>query len=214
MGVNRDASLFCPAPDSGLVARRGGVAPPGRSGSAARRIDASSGGPDRRSLRHSKSGHGRNSCRSQPACGRLRRGTAAPTPPRHGMAEYQVDLRNVCRDIDPACVPGTVWGTASSQTAKFRSRRRACLLIPARSQPASRCRVSRWRCSPAGNGGDQRDARHSRDFTHPLRTHRTSGCRRHFRPLDSSRRINADSGRHRQQALYSMMVWRSRCLTW
>jgi hypothetical protein len=26
----------------------------------------------------------------------------------------QVDERHDCRDIDPACVPSTVWGTASS----------------------------------------------------------------------------------------------------
>ena len=32
-----------------------------------------------------------------------------------------VDERHDCRDIGPACVPSTVWGTASSRTAKFRS---------------------------------------------------------------------------------------------
>jgi hypothetical protein len=110
VGVNRDASLFRRAPGSGLVARHAAAAPPGRSGSAVRRIEVTAAGPDRRSLRHSKSGRGRSSCRSPPACDSLRRGTAAPTPPRHGMAEHQVDLRHGCRDIGPACVPSTVWG--------------------------------------------------------------------------------------------------------
>jgi hypothetical protein len=51
--------------------------------------------------------------------------------PRHETPTRPVDERHDCQDIGPAYVPGTVWGTASSQTAKFRSRRRACLLIPA-----------------------------------------------------------------------------------
>jgi hypothetical protein len=96
-----------------------------------------------------------------------------------GVGPHQADLRHDCWDIGPACVPGTVWDTASSQTAKFRSRRCACLLIPASSQPAGRCRVSRQRCSPAGSGVDQRDARHSSNF-------RSSGRKRHFRPSDRS----------------------------
>ena len=51
--------------------------------------------------------------------------------PRHEKPTRLVDERHDCQDIGPAYVPGTVWGTASSQTAKFRSRRRACRLIPA-----------------------------------------------------------------------------------
>jgi hypothetical protein len=51
--------------------------------------------------------------------------------PRHEKPTRLVDERHDCQDIGPAYVPGTVWGAASSQTAKFRSRRRACRLIPA-----------------------------------------------------------------------------------
>ena len=58
--------------------------------------------------------------------------------PRHETLTRLVDERHDCQDIGPAYVPGTVWGTASSQTASSRSRRRACLLIPASYQPASR----------------------------------------------------------------------------
>ncbi len=32
-----------------------------------------------------------------------------------------MDERHDCQDIGPAYVPSTVWGTASSRTAKFRS---------------------------------------------------------------------------------------------
>jgi hypothetical protein len=124
-GVNRDASLFRRAPGSGLVARHAAAVPTGRPGSAARRFAATAAGPAAHTLRHSKSGRGRSSCRSPSGCDSPRRGTASPMQPRHGMAEHQVDLRHGCRDIGPACVPGTVWGTASSLTAKFRSRRRA-----------------------------------------------------------------------------------------
>lgn len=134
-GVNRDASLFCSAPDSGLVARHGGTALWRCCGSAVRRPSASGAGPAGRSLRRSRFGRGRSSYRSRPACGSPRRGTAAPTPLRHGMPDRLVDLRHDCRDIGPACVPGTVWGTASSLTAKFRSRRRACPSREVKSYP-------------------------------------------------------------------------------
>ena len=32
-----------------------------------------------------------------------------------------MDERHDCRNTDAACVPSTVWGTASNVTAKFRS---------------------------------------------------------------------------------------------
>jgi hypothetical protein len=126
-GVNRDASLFCSAPDSGLGVPRGGGVLWGYCGSVVRRTSASGAGPAGRSLRRSRFGHDHSSYRSRPACGSPRRGTAAPTPPRREMAERLVDVRHHCGDSGPACVPGTVWGTASGLTAKFRSRRRAYL---------------------------------------------------------------------------------------
>jgi hypothetical protein len=141
-GVNRDASLFYRASGSDFVARHAAAALPDRSGNAGRRTEASRAGLAGRNPRHNKSGRDRSSCRSQPAAGSPRRGTAVPTLPRHGAPTRLVDERHDCQDIGPAYVPGTVWGTASSQTAKFRSRRRACLLIPTSSQPASRRRVS------------------------------------------------------------------------
>jgi hypothetical protein len=126
-GVNPDASLFYRAPGSGLVERRGGVAPMDHFGSAVRPTGPPGAEPAARNRRRNRFGRGRSSYRSRPACGSPRRGTAAPTPPRHATPTRRVDERHDCQDIGSAYVPGTVWGTASSLTAKFRSRRRACL---------------------------------------------------------------------------------------
>ena len=105
--MNRDASLFCSGTGSGLVARRGGVALSDYCGSAVPRPVARHAGLAGHNLRRNRFGHGRSNHRSRPACGSARRGTAALTPPRHEMPEGLVDLRHDCRDIGPACVPGT-----------------------------------------------------------------------------------------------------------
>lgn len=124
--MNPDASLFCPAPGNGLGEPRGGVAPMGHFGSAGRHTGPRGAEPAARNLQRNSFARGRSSYRSRPACGSPRRRTAAPTPPRHGTPIRLVDERHDCQDIGSAYVPGTVWGTASSLTAKFRSRRRAC----------------------------------------------------------------------------------------
>jgi hypothetical protein len=188
-GVNHDASLFCSAPGNGLVARRGGGALSGYCGSAVRRSSASGAAPAGRSLRHNRFGRDRSNYRSRPACGSPRRGTAALTPPRHEMAERLVDLRHHCGDIDPACVPGTVWGTASSLTAKFRSRRRAYPLKRDQFYPpiaaAPACSHAPERCYPA-----RTRHHHSIKSSNPR-------APRHFRPSEPLRRIDADSDSHR-----------------
>jgi hypothetical protein len=145
-GVNHDASLFCSAPDSGLVARHGGGALRRYCGSAVRRTSASSDGPAGRNLRRNRFGRGRNSYRSRPACGSPRRGTAAPTLPRHERAERQVDLRHDCRDIGPACVPGT--GVGHGVELKPPSSDLGAVLAPQERQvlPASRRRASLRPC--------------------------------------------------------------------
>ena len=114
VGVNRDASLFCRAPGSDPVARHGGVAPPDHSGSAGRRTGPRGAGRAERSPRHNKSGHGRSSCRSAPGPGSRRIETAALMPRRRDRnRDRHMDDRHDCRDTVPACVPSTVWGTAS-----------------------------------------------------------------------------------------------------
>jgi hypothetical protein len=66
-----------------------------------------------RSRRHSKSGRGRNSCRSAPGPGSAHTGTAGPIllpdRPRQSMDGIRRGWNTA-----PACVLGTVWGTASN----------------------------------------------------------------------------------------------------
>jgi hypothetical protein len=147
VGVNCDASLFYRATGSDLGARHDDVAPTDYFGSAVRRTGPRGAGPAARNLQRNRFARGRSSYRSPPACDSPRRETAAPTPPRYETAEHPVDLCDVCRDVCPACVPSTVRGTASSLTAKFRSRRRAC---PSRkaSLTQQRRRVSLQSMSP------------------------------------------------------------------
>jgi hypothetical protein len=190
-GVNPDASLFYRAPGIDLVERGGGVAPMDHFGNAVRHTEANSAGLAGSSLRHNKSGRDRSSRRSQPAADSPRRGTAAPTLPRHGTPTRVVDERHDCQGIGPAYLPGTVRGTASSQTAKFRSRRRACLLIP-----TSRRRVSPQWCSSAHAWRPtRRPSRHQ--FQTPLRTYRTSRGRPHRRPSRVARRLDAGRASYR-----------------
>jgi hypothetical protein len=90
-----------------------------------------------------------------------------------------------------AC-PARVWGTASSQTAKFRSRRRACPsreAVLADSAAASAC-------------GPCRQTVVTQPGTRPSPNHQFQKSRtgRHIRTSDISRRIHADSGSHRQRA--------------
>ncbi len=119
--MNPDASRFCAAPGSAAPAPHAPAAPGGSSDSAVRRHVGSGGGHDARTRRRSRSGHGRNGRRSAPGCDSPRTQTAGLTGHRHGpIGKPPVDQRLDCRDTGSACVPSTVWGTASSKTAKFR----------------------------------------------------------------------------------------------
>jgi hypothetical protein len=195
--VNRDASLFCRAPGSGLGARHGDVAPSDHFGNAVRHTEASSVGLAGRSPRHNKFGPGRSSCRSAPASDSPRKGTAALMLPRHETPTRLVDERHDCQDIGLAYVPGTVWGTASSQTAKFRSRRRACLLIPKTTtrhsaRQSARAPISRTTTSTAER---RASAQHRQPRLTSLCPPRANTGK--TEPASIPRRIKADSGRHR-----------------
>jgi hypothetical protein len=118
--VNRDASLFCRAPGSDLVARHGGVAPSDHSGNAVRHTEASGVGLAQRSPRHNIFGPGRSSCRSAPASDSPRKGTAALISRRYGRnRDRHMDDRRDCRDTAPACVPSTCGARRRCGTAKF-----------------------------------------------------------------------------------------------
>jgi len=66
-----------------------------------------------RSRRHSKSGRGRNSCRSAPGPGSAHTGTAGPSLPPNRPRQSMDGVRRGWNTA-PACVLGTVWGTASN----------------------------------------------------------------------------------------------------
>ena len=121
-GVNRDASLSCRAPGSDVPAQHGRAVHGGWFGSAIRQHANCDAGPVAHNRRGNRFAHGRSSCRSAPGTGIPRTHTAGLTPRRHRrIGRHHVDERHYCRDTRPACVPGTVWGTAPSVTAKFRS---------------------------------------------------------------------------------------------
>ncbi len=73
-----------------------------------------------RSRRRSKSGRGRNTCRSAPAPDSGHTGTAGPPLPPDRPREGMDGIRSGWNTA-PACVLGTVWGTASNRTWRFRS---------------------------------------------------------------------------------------------
>jgi hypothetical protein len=68
-----------------------------------------------RSLRRSKPDRGRNSCKSEPGRGTPRTETAWLAALRLvRIRRRHVDELRDSQDNDPACVPSTVWGAASS----------------------------------------------------------------------------------------------------
>ncbi len=133
VGVNRDASLFCAAPGSGVAARHAAVVRSARFGSAVRPAATSLGAPAGRKHQCNKPARGRNSCIPRPGHGSRRTRKTVLMQPRRGLPRTeQVDERHVCRDIAPACVlPSTVWGTALSHNRQVQNRRRACPSIRA-----------------------------------------------------------------------------------
>ncbi len=106
--VNRDASLFCVWPGSAGSAPRARAVPDGWPGNARQPPAGCADGRAARSLRRSRSGHGRKSYRSGPGPGIRHRGTGAPRWHPDRIDESGLDFRRVWRDIAPACVPGTV----------------------------------------------------------------------------------------------------------
>jgi len=116
--VNPDASRSFAARDSGGTARHATAGRTNSSGSAGRQRIARRGGPVARNPRHSKSGRGRSSRRSEPGHGSAHTGTAGPTAGRcapHGRPAD--DERGRCCDIAPAYVPSTVWSTAPKRNS-------------------------------------------------------------------------------------------------
>ena len=103
--------------DGGLqIGGVGAIQQPYQGGGDGAQIGARSAA---RSRRRSRLGRGRNSCRSQPGRDNPRKETVEPAA-RHGVRtrKRQVDERHDCQDNAPACVPSTVWGTASRRNSQ------------------------------------------------------------------------------------------------
>jgi len=76
--------------------------------------------------RRNRSGRGRSNCRSVPERGNAHTGTGGLALPPAQARPHMDDVGNAWNNA-PACVLGTVWGTASNGTWRFRSA--PCLLI-------------------------------------------------------------------------------------
>ena len=115
VGVNPDASLSCYGPGNAAPERHGRAARGGWTGNAARRRSGYGAGLAARSLRRSRPDRGRNSCKSEPGRDTPHTETAWLVALRLvRIRRRHVDERRDSQDNDPACVPSTVWGTASS----------------------------------------------------------------------------------------------------
>src|SRR5208283_4724112 len=119
VGVNPDASLYCNAPGSDALDRHEQAAPNDWFGNAVPPSSACVAALAARSRRRSRLGRGRNSCRSQLGRDNPHKETVEPAA-RHGVRtrKRQVDERHDCQDNVPACVPSTVWGTASRRNSQ------------------------------------------------------------------------------------------------
>jgi len=114
--VNRDASLSVAAPASGPFGQRACGGHDGSPGSAARPAGPFAAGPLWHSHRRSRADRGRSNCKRSPAGGNRRTGTDGPTAGRPALCRrHDVDECHRWQDSRPACVPGTMWGTAPMQ---------------------------------------------------------------------------------------------------
>ena len=114
--VNRDASLSLAAPATGSSAPHACGGHDGSPDSAAQPAEPSSGAPAAHSRRRSSADRGRSNCKRSPAGGNRHTGTDDPTVDRPApLRSSGVDARRPRQDTWPACVPGTMWGTAPMQ---------------------------------------------------------------------------------------------------
>ena len=114
--VNRDASLSVAAPASGPSGRHASDGHDGLPGSVVRPAGSSVAEPAERTPQRSRSGRGRSNCKRSPAGGNLRTEKDGPIAGRPALCRRaSVDERHRWQDSRPACVPGTMWGTAPMQ---------------------------------------------------------------------------------------------------
>lgn len=111
--MNPDASLYCGEPGSDAPGRHEQAAPDDWFGNAVPPSSACAVGLAARSRPRNRFGRDHSSRRSKPERDNPRKETASLAR-RNVRARYRpVDERHDCQDNVPACVPSTVWGTAS-----------------------------------------------------------------------------------------------------
>ena len=117
--MNPDASLYCNAPGSDALDRHEQAAPNDWLGNAVPPGSACVAALAARSRPRNRFGRDHSNRRSKPGRDSPRKETASPTA-RHGVRtrKRQVDERHDCQDNAPACVPSTVWGTASRRNSQ------------------------------------------------------------------------------------------------
>ena len=181
--VNPDASLYCSAPDNDALARHGRAALGGWSGSAVRRRLACGAALAARSRRRSRLGRGHSSCRSTPGRDNPHKETASPAARHDVRIRYRhVDERRDCQDNVLACVPSTVWGTASRRNSQVG----LGAVLALKSAYATNLHAPRQpglaRQSPRpANCFRRHDASFKPPFSHPRCSRRDSRKRRHVR---------------------------------
>ena len=111
--VNRDASLSVAPPASGSSAPHACGGHDGSPDSAVQPAEPSGGAPAAHSRRRSRADRGRSNCKRSPGGGNRRTGTDGPMADRAALLRRcDMDGRHCWQDSRPACVPGTMWGTA------------------------------------------------------------------------------------------------------
>jgi len=171
VGVNPDASLYCNAPGSDALARHGQAAPDGWFGNAVPPRAACADALVARSRPCNRFGRDHSNRRSKLGRDSPRKETAHPAT-RHDVRtrHRHVDERRDCQDNVPACVPSTVWGTASRRNSQvglgavlaLESKHASPPRAPRQLKPAprswtmARCALSSTQSSPSPSLGHTR----------------------------------------------------------
>ncbi len=117
--MNPDASLYRNAPGSDALDRHEQAAPTDWLGNAVPPGSACVAALAARSRPRNRFGRDHSNRRSKLARDNPRKETASPTARHDVRTRYRhVDERHDCQDNVPACVPSTVWGTASRRNSQ------------------------------------------------------------------------------------------------
>ena len=117
--MNPDASLYCNAPCSDALGRHGQAAPDDWFGNAVPPRSACAAALAARSRPRNRFGRDHSTRRSKLGRDNPHKETASPAARHDVRTRYRhEDERHDCQDNVPACVPSTVWGTASRRNSQ------------------------------------------------------------------------------------------------